>query len=523
VRPRVLKTNLSRETFPGALMMTLKNTLLALLPLAALAAVPACSSDPEPKDPGAVTGDDDELVDVSNTDKVSNQSIGNCWVYATSAWAEALHRGYTGEQTDISESYVSYIDWFHGIQDGDFDDKEGLQTGGWFFEAAGYLADYGVMEEGTFIPEEATAEKSSRQASALAAINASLKSGVLSDAAKRRDPNVVRDELDKAFKLNPDVISLLDATFGHDLSRSGSKATFPAGKGFRASTDFGVGKYKPTGQVLSLADATGTAPYAGARTRSGQFAWNETSYPYSNSPTAVRSFFKSMQVALHKSRPVVMTWFVDFNAMNRTTGVFANIPATPGRQGGHMTVLEDYQVSNVPGFGTLAAGTLVTDQAALDAALDPSATIDFVRIKNSWGSAYEAAAGTTDLKGYHDLYYPYLTGMIPRCDKKDADGKCLPQSPSRGLTGFVLPSAAWDQVTTPGENEPAPTPDPDPTPEPGNTCSHELCSAGKALTPDCDPCVAKICDEDPFCCKTQWDSQCKDEVKSVCEQDLCSK
>jgi len=55
---------------------------------------------------------------------------------------------------------------------------------------------------------------------------------------------------------------------------------------------------------------------------------------------------------------------------------------------------------------------------------------------------------------------------------------------------------------------------------PGNpgTCSHALCSTGGKLVSSCDPCAAKICAVDSFCCANSWDSTCVGEVKSVCNQ-----
>ena len=50
----------------------------------------------------------------------------------------------------------------------------------------------------------------------------------------------------------------------------------------------------------------------------------------------------------------------------------------------------------------------------------------------------------------------------------------------------------------------------------GNTCSHPICSAGPKLAKACDPCVAKICAADSFCCRNKWDSVCVGEVASVC-------
>jgi len=40
------------------------------------------------------------------------------------------------------------------------------------------------------------------------------------------------------------------------------------------------------------------------------------------------------------------------------------------------------------------------------------------------------------------------------------------------------------------------------------------------LSDFCGPCVAKICQADPFCCQSQWDQLCVFEVGSVCGQ-LC--
>lgn len=47
-------------------------------------------------------------------------------------------------------------------------------------------------------------------------------------------------------------------------------------------------------------------------------------------------------------------------------------------------------------------------------------------------------------------------------------------------------------------------------------CAHDTCDIGPALDPSCDPCVDQICQEDPYCCDTYWDSVCVGEVESVC-------
>jgi len=47
-------------------------------------------------------------------------------------------------------------------------------------------------------------------------------------------------------------------------------------------------------------------------------------------------------------------------------------------------------------------------------------------------------------------------------------------------------------------------------------CAHSLCDSGGALSPSCDPCVAAVCQADPYCCDSDWDGVCVGEVGSVC-------
>ncbi|MFT3841054.1 MAG: hypothetical protein QM723_28945 [Myxococcaceae bacterium] len=51
-----------------------------------------------------------------------------------------------------------------------------------------------------------------------------------------------------------------------------------------------------------------------------------------------------------------------------------------------------------------------------------------------------------------------------------------------------------------------------------STCAHSECTTGAKLSKTCDPCVTQICAVDSYCCSTSWDSICKGEVKSVCNQ-----
>lgn len=405
---------------------------LALLPLLAAA---ACSTE----EPTSIV---DDVTDIPQSD-VKNQSIGNCWVYATIGWAESLHLRYTSEELNLSESYITYWHWMEQIAGGPgglrpvaTNDGTKLKTGG-FWGVAGELSlRYGLIAEGDFIPEEAEASRSSRQSSAESAINASLKDGVLSDPANRADPAIVRAELNAAWGLDEEVIAALDAAFGEDGQTTLYDTTLPEGSIIFSADTVDVGFVD--GRTVTLADAFGEPANSWEfYTRRGEFAWSTEYYP--SSPAARRSFQIDMQSAMHANQPILISWLVDFNAMDGAH--FTGPPETPGRQGGHLVVAYDYQIHDVPGYGTLAAGETVLDEAALEAALAPEANIEFIRIKNSWGTRL-APENAEDLGGYHDLYMEYLDGPIAKCGDT-----CETTTPATPMRRAILPSPRFVEAT----------------------------------------------------------------------------
>jgi hypothetical protein len=48
------------------------------------------------------------------------------------------------------------------------------------------------------------------------------------------------------------------------------------------------------------------------------------------------------------------------------------------------------------------------------------------------------------------------------------------------------------------------------------TCAHSVTSQGGRLSRTCSPCVQKICDNDHYCCDTEWDNRCVNAVDSRC-------
>jgi hypothetical protein len=99
-----------------------------------------------------------------------------------------------------------------------------------------------------------------------------------------------------------------------------------------------------------------------------------------------------------------------------------------GSQGGHMTVLEDYQVMTEE-FGLLKAGVTLDpsnpdDAAKLDAALLPGSVLQFLRVKNSWGALSDPRTEGAGFPGYHDLYLEYLNGPITWCNDGEKGESC---------------------------------------------------------------------------------------------------
>ena len=173
-------------------------------------------------------------------------------------------------------------------------------------------------------------------------------------------------------------------------------------------------------------------PTANPYKRDGEWAFQSAKYP--SDPTQQRAFLRRIQRALNDHYPVPVAWTVDWASM-----VGTSFPSFhPGAYaGGHETVLEDYEVTNVPGFGTLRAGITETRPEALAAALDDSAKVMFFRTKNQWGTGGRQGA----FDGYYDLSMEYLNGSETFCEFHGPDGKCA-QTWSTGtfLQEVILPA-----------------------------------------------------------------------------------
>jgi hypothetical protein len=383
-------------------------TLRSLFVSFSILPVLACTA---PADDDAQTDDENEIVDVPQTD-VERQAIGNCWLYAHASWVESMHKTATGQAFDVSQSYWTYFHWFDQIAGG-FTSE--ISTGGSWGVANEIVRKYGLMSERDFVAADSDNEMSNRQKSALDALNASLKTGALKEPAARRDKKLLRREMDRAWGLTPEVSEALTRVFGEGVTRTFASTRTPAqtnGTRILRAQDFAVAYSPGPGRAIvqrKLSDASRE--------------WRQASY-FSGD----RTFQIRVQKAMHALQPVIISWMVDFNAMENREGPMRgsfNLGTLrdfgPGRQGGHMTVLEDYQAKLSDGRLLKAGVTLQPNDPLLAKALDPSTKIEFFRVKNSWGAARPDRAFAPGMPGYHDLYMDYMNGPIKKCVERNGE------------------------------------------------------------------------------------------------------
>lgn len=364
----------------------------------------------------------ENVTDVSHTD-VRNQSIGNCWSYASAAWLESLHQARTGNAVNVSESWITFWDWHKKVTGGSITRnattmKDEVSTGAWWDTAMTVLRDRGVVFEAEFIPEEAMSARSTRQSEALTALNAELNGmGRLVSATSRRDPQMVLNVLLDAWRINDTVRADIRRVFGLSArsTLATTRETIPAW--MRKASAFPI--------RTSVARSATAAPvrwdgFLSDVIPGGRYAWKTLSYPAtaSSRTTALRRVMR----ALNAGQPVLASWLVDFNARSGSTGTFdlATLrTAGPGRQGGHLVTTEDYEVIiRQPG---MPERRLMAGQMASEADMrlaEQYGEMVFLRIKNSWGTAQGPLGGM--FGGYHDLTVAYLNGPI-RWTEANAD------------------------------------------------------------------------------------------------------
>jgi hypothetical protein len=391
------------------------------LSVAAVAGLAGCDASSSLLDEGipqeeTISSTEQAITDVAHT-PVERQSIGNCWLYSQATWVEsmALSADPTTE-LDISQSYWTYWHWFDQVTG--FRVPDEIQTGGFQFRSHAIVRDRGLMPEAAFVPDDLQNEMSSRQKTALNKINAALEAGEFEGA----DGKKVREIFDDAWDLSPEVRAQLDQAFLEDGEGSLRQGADLTGTDIIDPADLQVRYTELVNGQTEVRDTNLVEAIA---------SWEEVRFPFNEARR--RTFLQRVQRALHDRQPVVITWDVDFNALENDQGELQGsfnlttleAAGRPGRQGGHMTVLEDY-AAETEQFGLLEAGVTLDpedpqDAEKLEAALEGTTKIKFLRIKNSWGANRPDREFAPGFPGYHDLYMDYLTGPIPFCpDQEDA-------------------------------------------------------------------------------------------------------
>lgn len=390
-----------------------------------------------------VGSDVSNVTDVQLTD-IKTQTLGTCWLYTTVGWAESMHLRYTGARLDLSEAYLTYWHWFEQIAGRVpfpfnivYALEEGLVEGGFWSYGAELISRYGVMHEGSFLPDESDTQRAARKRNAARFIEESLEDGVLASKDNRDNPALVAHELALAWGLDGAVVDELAAVFGSDVSRTLADGPPPSNSAIVSANAVAVG-HETDGTTITLADAVGTASALGAHLRSGKYAWDSHLPPLTS--WGRRGYEIDIQTALHAHQPIPISWLVDWGA--RDQSAFREPSGEAGNWGGHATILADYQV-NVPGLGTLEAGTWVQDGNVLESALSRDAKIEFFRVKNSWGMTTPPDDDGV-LYGYFDLYADYLYGEISICASED----CTKSHGWTPLRGVVLPPADFLEVAS---------------------------------------------------------------------------
>ena len=383
---------------------------------------------------------EDPLVDIPVSSIRDQKETGNCWLYATTSWVEGIELAALRAKADadgtnvtapppLSISYYDYWDWYSTITHGGIKStvaktirEDELDAGGSWGAAVELIAKRGLVRAVDFGGGTGIMKDADITNTALAAMATSLVTGPLATKAARKDGALVRAELDKAFHLSPAMKNALTAVFGADGKRALDDGTATSSSSIIISpADLDV--LAPRGGAAAAATTPETRPLLdviGKRAsgddpdhRTGPYAWSVVSYEH-HAPAATRAYFKRIQLALHAGVPVPISWFLADNVdPDGTLGAYKNVPAVPAGATDsvdHETLIVDYEVTDVPGVGTLKAGVDATP-AERDAALDDSAKIVFFRVKDSYATHVVNSKRVT----MNDLYVDYLTGKVRVC------------------------------------------------------------------------------------------------------------
>ncbi len=349
-----------------------------------------------------------EKVTSVNHSPVKRQSIGNCWLYAQATWLESMIKVSTGEVVNVSESYWTYWDLYHKLLANEPIPEDELNTGGSWSRSRSLIDTYGWVKEEDFIPEEKVLVMSKAQACAEEYIMEQGKEGGTLFDVSKRTPGLIRAELDKGFSCNGKYKFDMNATYERR----------------RLATDTRLIDVK-TREEQNLSVWMGRWKEVSTSAGNSWGAYEGKKLPTEAELSQYKKIEQRIKAALNDHQPVVMSWFVSFNAAD-SKGLF-NLSTLAergeiGSSGGHMVVLHDYAVTHVPGREDMGEG----DMSDEDKALAMQGDLSYLVVKNSWGADRIDRPWLGN--GYSRLSWDYLTGRYEDEDRF-----------SSFLRGVVLP------------------------------------------------------------------------------------
>lgn len=359
---------------------------------------------------------DDALTGIPSSPNKSQGRSGNCWIYATTAWAESLTSTSSSAPSsgvpNYSTSYLNYWAWYDHITSNiGADGSKAPEFGGWWDLAADLIERYGLVPYNSM---NAVAGGESEQA-VLAhqrLLDDYKPGGPLSTAAARNDPAVVRARLNHAFRYDDPSwnsrgtttpAKVLEQVFGARAPRRFAATTRITASPTTSFTVFHPSQLPlhyvaaESAQRLTLADVIGTrdtsdackaAPWCVRRV--GRFAWRAFDLTDAHNVTmsiALQGLNLRMRKAMLQGYPLPLAFWAAESNLNASRAKFEGPLDIQSAAGGHMVVAVDFQVQNAPGFGTLKVGE-ETSPEQKRAAVAQGAELQFVRTKNSWGGDY---------------------------------------------------------------------------------------------------------------------------------------
>jgi hypothetical protein len=323
---------------------------------------------------------------------VKRQAIGNCWLYAHATWLESLLKHSTGQDVNVSETYWTYWDFYEKLLAGEPIPEKELNAGGSWYRSKTIIQKYGWVEEERFIASERDAVMSGAQDCAESYLLLQGKPGGTLYDISRRTPELVRSELNKAFSCYGTInVNMDQAWNGRHLAET------TLIRDVKTGDQNTLAVWLNRWQEISSPGYTTWGPYEGKKLGS------EAEFK------GFKAMEQRIKKALNDRQPVVITFFVSFNAPNPDGYFNLNTLAKAGNlgdNGGHMLVLHDYTVKDIPGeegFTSLGEGDL--EPQLKEIAL--KGNLDYLVAKNSWG--YDRTDRPWLKNGYSRITWDYLT------------------------------------------------------------------------------------------------------------------